>query len=75
MEKTHQVALILAVILLFLVVYSCESTNSSTGSNEVISTYNSSKSHRTGENCMNCHISNGSGDGYLVSQERFIMRV
>lgn len=63
MEKTHQVALILAVILLFLVVYSCESTNSSTGSNEVISTYNSSKSHRTGENCMNCHISNGSGDG------------
>lgn len=63
MKKTYEVALILVGVFLFLAVYSCESTNSGTGGNEVISAYNSSKSHRTGENCMSCHVSNGSGDG------------
>ncbi len=63
MKKTHEVALILVGVFLFLAVYSCESTNSGTGGNEVISTYNSSQSHRAGENCMSCHVSSGSGDG------------
>lgn len=64
MKKTHEAVLILVSILLFLVVYSCETTNSGgTGNNLLVSSYNASKSHKTGENCMNCHISNGGGDG------------
>lgn len=64
MKKTHEAILILAGIFLFLVVYSCGITNSDeTGNSQVISSYNASKSHRTGDNCMNCHISNGGGDG------------
>jgi len=64
MKKTHQVTLIITGIFIFLVVYSCESTNSGNGgNNQIISTYNSSKSHKTGENCMNCHVPNGGGDG------------
>jgi hypothetical protein len=63
MKKHHEVVAILTGIFFFFVFYSCESTNSGAGSSVVISSYNSSDSHRVGENCMNCHISNGSGDG------------
>ncbi|HMB41013.1 MAG TPA: hypothetical protein VKM37_03475 [Balneolaceae bacterium] len=63
MKNHHGVIAMLTGIFLFFIFYSCESTNSGVGGSEVISAYNSSESHRAGENCMNCHISSGSGDG------------
>lgn len=30
------------------------------------STYNSTRSHNTGENCMNCHKKGGEGEGWFV---------
>lgn len=32
-----------------------------------ISSYDSTKSHNTGENCMNCHRSGGSGEGWFTT--------
>lgn len=63
MKKHHDVVALLATVFIFFVFYSCESISLGDGNSEFISSYNSSKSHRVGENCMNCHVSNGSGDG------------
>lgn len=64
MKKTHEVIFIIFGVCLFLVVYSCESTNSGNRDGGlVVSTYNSTKSHRAGENCMSCHTPSGGGDG------------
>jgi len=63
MKNYREVIAILTGIFFFFVFYSCESTNSGSGSSEVISAFNSSQSHRVGENCMNCHVLNGGGDG------------
>ena len=44
--------------------YSCEKES---GENETkISSYNSSESHNTGENCMDCHKSGKSGEGWFT---------
>ena len=41
---------------------SCEN-----GENEtLISSYNSTESHNAGQNCMSCHRSGGSGDGWFT---------
>jgi cytochrome c peroxidase len=63
MGNYRGVIAILTVPFVFFVLYSCESTNSGLGSSDLSSSYNSSKSHRVGENCMNCHVPSGSGDG------------
>lgn len=52
------------VLLALLALPSCEEDENE---NETeISTYNSSESHRAGENCMNCHKSGGSGEGWFT---------
>jgi len=63
MKNYRGVIAILTGIFCFFVFYSCESTNSGSGNSVVVSAFNSSKSHRVGENCMNCHVLSGSGDG------------
>lgn len=63
MKNYRNVIAIITGSLLFFIFYSCESTNSGTGSSDIVSVFNSNASHRAGENCMNCHDSNGSGDG------------
>jgi len=57
----HNAKALLALPLLIMVVLlSCEKEN---GNETKISTYNSSDSHNTGQNCMNCHTSGGEGEG------------
>lgn len=53
----------LFVILTTLIVFqSCEK-----GENEQkVSNHNGTESHHEGENCMNCHYSGGSGDGWFT---------
>lgn len=47
-----------------LAVHSCEKEENE---NETkISSYGSSESHRAGENCMTCHKSGGSGEGWFT---------
>lgn len=42
---------------------SCEKENE----NETkISTFNSDESHKSGQNCMNCHVSGNSGEGWFT---------
>jgi hypothetical protein len=50
--------------ILVLVTVSCEKEE---GENETkISSYQSDESHHAGENCMNCHRSGGSGEGWFT---------
>lgn len=42
---------------------SCEEENEN---ETMISRYNSDESHRTGQDCMTCHLSGGSGEGWFT---------
>ena len=54
----------LAFLLTLPVWFGCEESE---GGNMVnISTYNSSNSHNTGRNCMNCHRNGGEGAGWFT---------
>jgi hypothetical protein len=54
---------IITSVLFFLSFFSsCEKE----GSEKKISSYNSNKSHNTGQNCMNCHKPGGEGDGQFT---------
>ena len=48
------------------VIGSCEKDTDG-GGETVISHYNESKSHKAGQNCMACHTSGGSGEGWFVT--------
>jgi len=51
------------VSLLLIVLQACEDE----GENETkISSSLSSESHKSGENCMNCHVEGGSGEGWFT---------
>lgn len=55
--------IIIATAVICLAVAACEEKE---GQNEsLVSSKNSSESHRMGENCMNCHKSGGSGEGWF----------
>jgi len=73
MKKQSLLALSM-LFAIFLVLQSCSKENdlSKDGDNEnngetKISSYSSSESHNMGENCMNCHISGGEGEGYFTA--------
>jgi len=54
---------IIAIITLTM----CQSCEQDEEENEIkISSFNSTKSHNPGENCMNCHTSGGSGEGWFT---------
>lgn len=56
---------VFSAIALFITVPSCKKeSNADENKNEPkISLYNNNESHNMGQNCMNCHKQNGSGDG------------
>ncbi|MFC1619866.1 hypothetical protein ACFL45_07965 [Candidatus Neomarinimicrobiota bacterium] len=43
----------------------CEDPNDNNGNETVISSYGDTESHRAGNNCMSCHVSGGSGEGWF----------
>ena len=60
--KNKAKPLLALTLLIMVVMLSCENENE----NETkISTYNSSKSHNAGQNCMNCHTKGGEGEGWF----------
>jgi hypothetical protein len=63
MKNTHLIFLIIIGFVVFTLFYSCDTNSSGDGSKELVSSFNSSRSHKTGSNCMNCHVQGGGGDG------------
>lgn len=53
--------LMIIIIMAFLI--SCENED---GNETVISKNNTAKSHRTGDNCMDCHTQGGDGEGWFT---------
>jgi len=54
---------LIIVFFTFILLSSCEKENE----NETkISNNNSDESHNLGQNCMNCHVSGGSGEGWFT---------
>ena len=49
------------ITFLILIISSCKKVKSETK----ISSNNSSESHNMGQNCMNCHVSGGKGEGWF----------
>jgi hypothetical protein len=60
--------LILAFIfLMFSVLVSCENEDDENGDNKnMSSSFNENESHNAGQNCMACHKSGGSGEGWFA---------
>lgn len=53
-------------LLLIITIISISCKKEESEENEVkISQYNKDDSHNTGQNCMNCHTSGGSGEGWF----------
>jgi len=54
-------------MLLSLALFAVKSCEKEGGENETkISAYHSDDSHNSGKNCMECHISGGSGEGWFT---------
>jgi hypothetical protein len=54
------------IFSLSIIFISCEKEES--GENKTkISSYNDDESHKNGQNCMNCHFSGGSGEGWFTA--------
>jgi len=49
-------------IVAIVAIHSCEDNENETK----ISSYNSTESHNAGQNCMSCHTSGGSGEGWFT---------
>jgi len=64
MRKMKAPLLIILFILVF-VCFSCEEEETGEQKN-LTSTSLASESHNTGQNCMNCHINGGTGDGWFT---------
>jgi hypothetical protein len=54
-----------SIFIVSLVLCSCKKDSDESGET-VISHYNDSKSHKDGQNCMSCHTSGGSGEGWFT---------
>ncbi len=53
--------------LTFFFFVSCEKENENEDENETkISRNNTDESHNSGQNCMNCHVSGGGGEGWFI---------
>jgi len=62
----HRISSILLFVVLligtFLLTQSCQKNNETN-----ISSYNSTESHNMGQNCMNCHWTDGKGQGAFMA--------
>jgi hypothetical protein len=54
--------ILVGVIVVWIGFISCENDENET----LISSYNSTESHNSGQNCMSCHRSGGSGEGLFT---------
>ncbi len=54
------------ILLVFISVQSCKKEKNGSGETKT-STAGSRNSHNTGQNCMNCHKSGGSGEGVFTA--------
>ena len=54
-----QALMMVAIVVMILI--ACDKENETK-----ISTSNSNESHKTGQNCMDCHVSGGEGEGWFV---------
>lgn len=60
--NTKILFIVIATIISGLILQSCHKNANETK----ISIYNENESHKTGKNCMNCHYSGGSGEGWFT---------
>jgi len=60
MKYNHLIPFVV-ILVLVVMLQSCEKDNETK-----ISSYNSSESHKDGENCMSCHTSGSSGEGWFI---------
>lgn len=60
MKKFCKILIAIAVIVIAF--QSCEGDDNETK----ISSYNSDDSHKNGQDCMECHVSGGSGEGWFT---------
>jgi hypothetical protein len=58
-----QIARCIPILIISLCFISCEEED---GKEKLISSFDSDESHRTGENCMNCHTKGGKGEGWFT---------
>lgn len=63
--KTKTIAALMITSLLFFSLLSCNKEDE--GNETKISTFNSTESHKAGENCMSCHKSGGEGEGWFTA--------
>lgn len=61
--KTTILNVLLGFIIILFAFQSCEDDENETK----ISSFTSSESHNTGQNCMNCHKEGGSGEGVFTT--------
>jgi mono/diheme cytochrome c family protein len=57
------VGILMAAFIAVLAFQSCEKEENDTK----ISSNNSDESHKSGQNCMSCHVSGGSGEGWFLA--------
>ncbi len=61
---------ILKIVLLasvFIISQACEENENEGENKSKISSFNSTESHNTGQNCMECHIAGGDGEGWFTA--------
>ncbi len=64
--RTKNLSVLIFIMIVAISLVSCEEEEF--GENEtVISRHNEFESHKNGEDCMNCHISGGSGEGWFAA--------
>lgn len=64
MKKITSVLLVGISIVAFAF-QSCESEEKENDNEKMVSSYNEEESHNAGMNCMNCHSSDGDGEGWF----------
>jgi len=66
MKKVTLLFTVMLGMMLFIVA-SCSKDDESNSDESLVSTTNGNKSHNAGQNCMNCHVSGGQGEGSFVA--------
>ncbi len=64
--KRRGLNILMVMIISVISFQSCEQDDENENETK-ISTYNSTESHMAGQNCMNCHESGGSGEGWFTT--------
>lgn len=65
--KRRSLIVFMVLVVSVISFQSCEQDDDEHENETKISTYNSTESHMEGQNCMNCHESGGSGEGWFTA--------